>query len=117
MSPETASPRLRRAYFECRYGQLHVHNAIPAGGGFDEQTTLVCLHASSGILAVEMQAASLFAFGAARGVPCGVVAHVTNGAGHSTADQFDKGGRGLGYEILKKMSRAGLRCLQNRSMR
>jgi pimeloyl-ACP methyl ester carboxylesterase len=41
------SPRLRRAYFECRYGQLHVHNAIPAGGGFDEQTTLVCLHASS----------------------------------------------------------------------
>jgi pimeloyl-ACP methyl ester carboxylesterase len=41
------SPRLRRAYFECRYGQLHVHNAIPAGGGFDEQTTLICLHSSS----------------------------------------------------------------------
>jgi pimeloyl-ACP methyl ester carboxylesterase len=37
-------PRLRRAYFECRHGQLHVHNAIPAGGGFDELTTLVCLH-------------------------------------------------------------------------
>jgi pimeloyl-ACP methyl ester carboxylesterase len=37
-------PRLRRAYFECRHGQLHVHNAIPAGGGFDEQTTLLCLH-------------------------------------------------------------------------
>jgi pimeloyl-ACP methyl ester carboxylesterase len=47
MSLEPAQPRLRRAYFECRYGQLHVHNAIPAGGGFDEQTTLVCLHASS----------------------------------------------------------------------
>ena len=47
MTPESASPRLRRAYFECRYGQLHVHNAIPGGGGFDEQTTLVCLHASS----------------------------------------------------------------------
>jgi pimeloyl-ACP methyl ester carboxylesterase len=44
MDLETASPRLRRAYFECRYGQLHVHNAIPAGGGFDEQTTLICLH-------------------------------------------------------------------------
>jgi pimeloyl-ACP methyl ester carboxylesterase len=37
-------PRLRRAYFECRYGQLHVHNAIPVGGGFDELTTLLCLH-------------------------------------------------------------------------
>src|SRR4051812_44051469 len=41
---EQDPPRLRRAYFECRHGQLHVHNAIPAGGGFDELTTLVCLH-------------------------------------------------------------------------
>ena len=48
MSLTPAPPRLRRAYFECRYGQLHVHNAIPSGGGFDELTTLVCLHASSG---------------------------------------------------------------------
>lgn len=46
MNQGEGSPRLRRAYFECRYGQLHVHNAIPAGGGFDELTTLVCLHAS-----------------------------------------------------------------------
>jgi pimeloyl-ACP methyl ester carboxylesterase len=41
-------PRLRRAYFECRYGQLHVHNAIPVGGGFDELTTLICLHGNGG---------------------------------------------------------------------
>ena len=47
MDTQTATPRLRRAYFECRYGQLHAHNAIPAGGGFDEQTTVICLHASS----------------------------------------------------------------------
>jgi pimeloyl-ACP methyl ester carboxylesterase len=47
MDLPTESPRLRRAYFECRYGQLHVHNAIPSGGGFDELTTLLCLHASS----------------------------------------------------------------------
>lgn len=47
MSQDSLPPRLRRAYFECRHGQLHVHNAIPAGGGFDELTTLVCLHASS----------------------------------------------------------------------
>jgi pimeloyl-ACP methyl ester carboxylesterase len=39
-------PRVRRGYFECRYGQLHVHNAIPPGGGFDEATALVCLHPS-----------------------------------------------------------------------
>jgi len=38
--------RVRRGYFECRYGQLHVHNAIPAGGGFEEGTPLLCLHPS-----------------------------------------------------------------------
>lgn len=39
-------PRVRRGYFECRYGQLHVHNAIPPGGGFEEGTPLLCLHRS-----------------------------------------------------------------------
>jgi pimeloyl-ACP methyl ester carboxylesterase len=39
-------PRVRRGYFECRYGQLHVHNAIPPGGGFEESTPLLCLHKS-----------------------------------------------------------------------
>ena len=41
-------PRVRRAYFECRYGQLHVHYAIPAGGGFDEATTLLCIPGAAG---------------------------------------------------------------------
>lgn len=43
-----AEPRLRRAYFDCRYGQLHMHYAMPAGGGFDEATTLLCLPGGSG---------------------------------------------------------------------
>jgi len=71
-------------------------------------------HARNGILAVEMQAASLFAFGAARRVKCGVVAQVTNGVDHSSADQFDRGTHQLGFEILKAMSRAGRRCLRDR---
>lgn len=37
-------PRIRRGYFECQYGQLHVYNAIPPGGGFDEGTPLLLLH-------------------------------------------------------------------------
>jgi pimeloyl-ACP methyl ester carboxylesterase len=37
------APRLRRAYYDCRFGQLHVHNAIPGGGGFDELTAAICL--------------------------------------------------------------------------
>lgn len=43
---EDAGPRLRRAYFESRFGQLHVHNAIPGGGGFDEGTPLLLIHGS-----------------------------------------------------------------------
>lgn len=40
--PDTEA-RVRRGYFECRYGQLHVHNAMPAGGGFEEGTPLLCV--------------------------------------------------------------------------
>jgi pimeloyl-ACP methyl ester carboxylesterase len=42
--PDQSQPRLRRAYYDCRYGQLHIHNAIPAGGGFDELASVICLH-------------------------------------------------------------------------
>jgi pimeloyl-ACP methyl ester carboxylesterase len=46
--PVGAQPRVRRGYFECRCGQLHVHNAIPPGGGFEEGTPLLCLHHTGG---------------------------------------------------------------------
>jgi len=39
-----AAVRTRRAYFDCRFGQLHVRTAFPTTGGFDEQATLFCLH-------------------------------------------------------------------------
>lgn len=38
------SVRTRRAYFDCRFGQLHVRTAFPGTGGFDEGVTLFCLH-------------------------------------------------------------------------
>jgi pimeloyl-ACP methyl ester carboxylesterase len=38
--------RTRRAYFDCKFGQLHVRTAFPTTGGFDEQVTLFCLHAA-----------------------------------------------------------------------
>jgi pimeloyl-ACP methyl ester carboxylesterase len=41
---QNSEPRVRRGYFESRYGQLHVHNAIAPGGGFEEGTALLCLH-------------------------------------------------------------------------
>lgn len=45
---DNAPSRVRRGYFECRYGQLHVHNAMPPGGGFEEGTPLLCLHDVAG---------------------------------------------------------------------
>jgi pimeloyl-ACP methyl ester carboxylesterase len=36
--------RVRRAYFDCRFGQLNVRTAFPGSGGFDERTTLLCVH-------------------------------------------------------------------------
>jgi pimeloyl-ACP methyl ester carboxylesterase len=41
---QSLAVRSRRAYFDCRHGQLHVRTAFPATGGFDEQVTLLCLH-------------------------------------------------------------------------
>jgi pimeloyl-ACP methyl ester carboxylesterase len=41
-------PRVRRGYFECRFGQLHVHHVMPGGGGFEEGTSLLCLHDAAG---------------------------------------------------------------------
>jgi len=46
--PPDVQPRVRRGYFECRYGQLHVHNAMPPGGGFEEGMPLLCLHDLTG---------------------------------------------------------------------
>ena len=63
---QATPPRLRRAYYDCRYGQLHVHNAIPAGGGFYELTTLVCLHDRSATGA--LFAAVLAGLGAERSI-------------------------------------------------
>lgn len=45
--PAVVSGRVRRGYFECRYGQLHMRHAIPSGGGFEEATTLLALHAGT----------------------------------------------------------------------
>jgi uridine phosphorylase len=62
-------------------------------------------HAKRGVLAVEMQAASLFAFALARGMPVGMVAHVTNAVDHSQ-DPFNKGSHAFGHRVLEMMCRA-----------
>jgi uridine phosphorylase len=77
---------------------------------YRETESQLAEHAASGISAVEMQAASLFAFGAARKVPVGIVAHVTNAIDHS-GQPFDKGQDVSGEVLLQAICRAGERFI------
>ena len=75
---------------------------------YRETAKQLASHAKAGVLAVEMQAASLFAFSEARRFPVGIVAHVTNSASQ-TGKAFDKGVRELEFGILEAICRAGKR--------
>ncbi len=70
-------------------------------------------YARMGALAVEMQAASLFAFAAARKVAVGVVAHVTN-APEQDGEPFDKGSDRLQRELFHAVCRGAHRFLKSR---
>ncbi len=61
--------------------------------------------AAQGALAVEMQAASLFAFGRRCNFPVGLVAHVTNAADHG-GEQFHKGPEEADVLLLKAICHA-----------
>jgi len=63
--------------------------------------------ASRGVLAVEMQAASLFAFGRARNVSTGLVAHVTNAIDHD-GEPFHKGPEDADIAMLAAIARISL---------
>lgn len=64
-------------------------------------------YANQGVLAVEMQAASLFAFAEARHASVALIAHVTN-AVHDERDSFDKGPEDFSFLLLQAICRAGL---------
>lgn len=74
---------------------------------YRETTEELLENAASGALAVEMQAASLFAFAEARRVNLGVVAHVTNAIDY-TGEPFDKGSDEQSWQIVQAMCRACL---------
>lgn len=72
---------------------------------YRETTAQLHRWADAGVLAVEMQAASLFAFAHARGAQVGMVALVSNAVDNSGA-QFDTGGHEHGYRVLSAVARA-----------
>ena len=67
--------------------------------------------ATQDVLAVEMQAASLFGFGQARGAAVGVVAVVSNSV-DATASGFDTGGDDFRVGVLTAIARASTRYLR-----
>ena len=67
--------------------------------------------ASAGALAVEMQAASLFAFGLARQASVACVAMVSNAIDHQ-GEQFDTGSQDHGIEIIQGIARAARSYLE-----
>jgi len=111
-SPRVAAPA---AVIECLDAELR-SLGLPVSKGpvwttdapYRETHRQLAQYADDGILAVEMQSASLFAFSAARKVPVGVVAHVTNAVDHS-GEPFHKGSQREDAQILKALCGAG-RC-------
>jgi uridine phosphorylase len=69
--------------------------------------------AHAGVLAVEMQAASLFAFGMARQASVACVAMVSNAIDH-TGEQFDTGSQQDGLRIVRAILRAAQFLLPRR---
>lgn len=71
--------------------------------------------ADEGVLAVEMQAAALFAFGHARQARVGVVALVSNSVDH-TGDQFDTGEHAYRVSVLSAVVQAAQAFLTEASI-
>lgn len=82
-----------------------LHRAFPAGCGtalhrgatwttdapFRETAAAIAHARAAGAVAVEMEAAALYAFSAATGFPVACIAHVTNTMGQAGGDDFEKG--------------------------
>jgi len=82
---------------------------------YRETAKQIAFHAKNGVLAVEMQAASLFAFSSACRFPVGMVAHVTNSS-NGEDNPFDKGAYEVEMRILEAICRAGKRFVSASNM-
>ncbi len=71
------------------------------------ETEAAIAHARAcGALAVEMEAAALYAFATARGLPVACIAHVTNTMGQQAGDDFEKGEAGGSLTALRVIGAA-----------
>ena len=95
------SYELRKQTLPVRTGMVWTTDAP-----YRETSSQLNRYGKAGVLAVEMQAASLFAFSIARRFPVGVVAFVTNSA-DQRVKAFDKGDHKIEFGILEAICRAG----------
>ena len=80
---------------------------------YRETSTQMKRYAERSALAVEMQAASLFAFGQRQECPVALVAHLTNAPDHE-GEAFAKGPADVDVSILKAICRGGAEWLTER---
>ncbi len=80
---------------------------------YRETQTQLQMWEKEGVLAVEMQAASLFAFGAAQGVAVASVAMVSNAVDHE-GEQFNTGTQHDGLRIIEACARVFKRTLADK---
>lgn len=100
----------------CRMGWATTQGVVwTTDAPYRETTEQLLRHEADGVLAVEMQAASLFAFATVRPVGIGMVAHLTNAVDHPD-EQFDKGSDDDGLLVLQAMLRAGVTYLAENSI-
>ena len=108
-----ATPKLSKLLeFELKELSLPVSSGLTwtTDAPYRETKKQLSEYAKVGVLAVEMQAASLLAFAKANQFPVGIVAYVTNGI-DQTGEPFDKGTHAQEFEILKHVCRAGNRLV------
>jgi uridine phosphorylase len=98
---------LARTGWPVRRGQVWTTDAP-----YRETAGEISRRAAEGALAVEMQAASLFAFAQARGANVAVIAMVSNAVDHQ-GGQFDTGTGEDGLHVLRAIARAAGTFLQH----
>ncbi len=96
----TLASELAATGWAVRHGEVWTTDAP-----YRETQTQLERWAQEGVLAVEMQAASLYAFGQARGVAVAVVAMVSNAVDHE-GEQFDTGSLEDGLRVAEACARA-----------
>ena len=102
--PTPVTPLLERELRETGW-TVRSGKAWTTDAPYRETTEQLTAWANEGVLAVEMQAASLFAFGTARDAAVACVAMISNAVDHD-GPQFNTGSQEDGLRILKGLARA-----------